>query len=46
MLKNITGLVMKAKEMEKLMEANKNGGYLDKIKMIREKQNLLDPNPN
>ena len=39
-------LVMTAKEMEKLMEANKNGGYLDKIKMIREKQNLLDPDPN
>ena len=34
---------MKAKEMEKLMEANKSGGYLEKIKMIREKRNLLDP---
>ena len=32
---------MKAKEMEKLMEANKNGSYLDKIKVIREKGNLL-----
>jgi ureidoacrylate peracid hydrolase len=45
-VKEYYGLVMKAKEMEKLMEANKNGGYLDKIKMIREKQNLLDPDPN
>jgi ureidoacrylate peracid hydrolase len=45
-VKEYYGLVMKAKEMERLMEANKNGGYLDKIKMIREKQNLLDPDPN
>ncbi|MGI0051666.1 MAG: cysteine hydrolase family protein [Nitrososphaeraceae archaeon] len=45
-VKEYYGLVMKAKEMEKLMEANKNGGYLDKIKMIREKQNLLDPDHN
>jgi ureidoacrylate peracid hydrolase len=45
-VKEYYGLVMTAKEMEKLMEANKNGGYLDKIKMIREKQNLLDPDPN
>ena len=45
-VKEYYGLVMKTKEMEKLMEANKNGGYLDKIKMIREKQNLLDPDPN
>jgi hypothetical protein len=28
------------------MEANKNGGYLDKIKIIREKRNLLDPDTN
>jgi hypothetical protein len=32
--------------MEKLMEAYKNGGYLDKIKIIREKRNLLDPDTN
>jgi ureidoacrylate peracid hydrolase len=45
-VKEYYGLVMKAKEMEKLMEANKNGYYLDKIKMIREKRNLLDPDYN
>jgi hypothetical protein len=28
------------------MEAYKNGGYLDKIKIIREKRNLLDPDTN
>ena len=32
--------------MEKLMEANMKGGYLEKIKIIREKSNLLDPDPN
>jgi ureidoacrylate peracid hydrolase len=45
-VKEYYGLVMTAKEMEKLMEANKKGGYLEKIKMIREKSNLLDPDPN
>jgi ureidoacrylate peracid hydrolase len=45
-VKEYYGLVMKAKEMEKLMEANKNGSYLDKIKVIREKGNLLDPDHN
>jgi ureidoacrylate peracid hydrolase len=45
-VKEYYGLVMKAREMEKLMEANKRGSYLDKIKMIREKQNLLDPDHN
>jgi ureidoacrylate peracid hydrolase len=45
-VKEYYGLVMKAKEMERLMEANKNGYYLDKIKMIREKRNLLDPDYN
>ena len=45
-VKEYYGLVMKAKEMEKLMEANKNGDYLDKIKMIREKRNLLNPDYN
>ena len=28
------------------LEANKSGGYLEKIKMIREKRNLLDPDHN
>src|SRR5215213_10305073 len=45
-VKEYYGLVMKAREMEKLMEAYKNGGYLDKIKIIREKRNLLDPDTN
>jgi ureidoacrylate peracid hydrolase len=45
-VKEYYGLVMKTREMEKLMEANKKGGYLEKIKMIREKSNLLDPDPN
>lgn len=45
-VKEYYGLVLTAKEMEKLMEANKNGDYLDKIKMIREKRNLLDPDHN
>lgn len=45
-VKEYYGLVMKAKEMERLMEANKSGGYLEKIKMIREKSNLLDPDHN
>lgn len=45
-VKEYYGLVMKTREMEKLMEANKKGGYLEKIKMIREKRNLLDPDPN
>lgn len=45
-VKEYYGLVMKAKEMERLMEANKSGGYLEKIKMIREKRNLLEPDHN
>ncbi|MGZ5500040.1 MAG: cysteine hydrolase family protein [Nitrososphaeraceae archaeon] len=45
-VKEYYGLVMKAKEMERLMEANKSGDYLEKIKMIREKSNLLDPDHN
>jgi len=45
-VKEYYGLVMKTREMEKLMEANKKGDYLEKIKMIREKSNLLDPDPN
>jgi ureidoacrylate peracid hydrolase len=45
-VKEYYGLVLKAREMEKLMEANMKGGYLEKIKIIREKSNLLDPDPN
>jgi ureidoacrylate peracid hydrolase len=45
-VKEYYGLVLTAKEMEKLMEANKNGDYLDKIKMITEKRNILDPDHN
>ncbi len=45
-VKEYYGLVMKAKEMERLMEANKSGDYTEKIKMIREKSNLLDPDHN
>jgi hypothetical protein len=37
---------MKVKEIKEVLEAKKNGMYLDKIKMIREKQNLLEPDPN
>ena len=36
------GLVMKVKEIKEVLEAKKNGMYLDKIKMIREKKNLLE----
>ena len=45
-VKEYYGLVMKVKEIKEVLEAKKNGMYLDKIKMIREKQNLLEPDPN
>ena len=38
-VKEYYGLVMKVKEIKEVMEAKKNGMYLDKIKMIREKKN-------
>jgi ureidoacrylate peracid hydrolase len=42
-VKEYYGLVMKVKEIKEVLEAKKNGMYLDKIKMIREKKNLLEP---
>lgn len=45
-VKEYYGLVMKVKEIKEVLEAKKNGLYLDKIKMIREKKNLLEPEPN
>ena len=45
-VKEYYGLVMKVKEIKEVLEAKKNGMYLDKIKMIREKKNLLEPEPN
>ncbi|MDF2737516.1 MAG: Isochorismatase hydrolase [Nitrososphaeraceae archaeon] len=45
-VKEYYGLVMKVKEIKEVLEAKKNGMYLDKIKMIREKKNLLEPDPN
>lgn len=45
-VKEYYGLVMKVKEIKEVLEAKKNGMYLDKIKMIREKQNLLEPDLN
>jgi ureidoacrylate peracid hydrolase len=45
-VKEYYGLVMKVKEIKEVLEAKKNGMYLDKIKLIREKQNLLEPDPN
>ena len=45
-VKEYYGLVMKVKEIKEVLEAKKNGMYLDKIRMIREKQNLLEPDPN
>ena len=45
-VKEYYGLVMKVKEIKEVLEAKKNGMYLDKIKIIREKQNLLEPDPN
>jgi ureidoacrylate peracid hydrolase len=45
-VKEYYGLVMKVKEIKEVLEAKQNGMYLDKIKMIREKKNLLEPDPN
>ena len=45
-VKEYYGLVMKVKEIKEVLEAKKNGMYLDKIKMIREKKNLLEPEPS
>lgn len=45
-VKEYYGLVMKVKEIKEVMDAKKNGMYLEKIKMIREKKNLLEPEPN
>ena len=45
-VKEYYGLVMKVKEVKEVLEAKQNGMYLDKIKMIREKKNLLEPDPN
>jgi ureidoacrylate peracid hydrolase len=45
-VKEYYGLVMKVKEIREVLEAKQNGMYLDKIKMIREKKNLLEPDPN
>lgn len=45
-VKEYYGLVMKVKEIKEVLEAKKNGLYLDKIRMIREKKNLLEPEPN
>ncbi|HEU5172561.1 MAG TPA: cysteine hydrolase [Nitrososphaeraceae archaeon] len=42
-VKEYYGLVMKVREIKEVLEAKKNGMYLDKIKMIREKKNLLEP---
>jgi len=42
-VKEYYGLVMKVKEIKEVLEAKKNGMYLDKIKMIREKKKLLEP---
>jgi ureidoacrylate peracid hydrolase len=44
-VKEYYGLVMKVKEIKEVLEAKENGLYLDKIKMIREKKNLLEPDP-
>ena len=45
-VKEYYGLVMKVKEIKDVLEAKKNGMYLDKIRMIREKKNLLEPDPD
>jgi ureidoacrylate peracid hydrolase len=45
-VKEYYGLVMKVKEINEVLEAKKNGMYWDKIKMIREKKNLLEPEFN
>jgi len=45
-VKEYYGLVMKVKEIKEVLEAKKNGLYLEKIKMIREKKNLLEPDPS
>lgn len=45
-VKEYYGLVMKVKEIKEVLEAKKNGMYWDKIKMIREKKNLLEPELN
>jgi ureidoacrylate peracid hydrolase len=45
-VKEYYGLVMKVNELKEVLEAKKNGMYLDKIKIIREKKNLLEPDPS
>ena len=45
-VKEYYGIVMKVKEIKDVLEAKKNGMYLDKIRMIREKKNLLEPDPD
>lgn len=45
-VKEYYGLVMKVKEFKEVLEAKKNGMYLDKIKLIREMKNLLEPDPS
>jgi len=45
-VKEYYGLVMKVKEIKDVLEAKKNGMYFDKIRMIREKKNLLEPDPD
>lgn len=45
-VKEYYGLVMKVKEIKEVFEAKKNGMYLDKIRKIREKKNLLEPDPD
>jgi len=45
-VKEYYGLVMKVKEIKEVLEAKQNGLYLEKIKMIREKKNLLEPDPS
>jgi ureidoacrylate peracid hydrolase len=45
-VKEYYGLVMKVKEIKEVLEAKENGMYMNKIKMIREKKNLLEPDPN
>ena len=45
-VKEYYGLVMKVKEFKDVLEAKKNVMYLDKIKLIREMKNLLEPDPS
>ena len=45
-VKEYYGLVMKVKEIKEVFEAKKNGMYLDKIRKIREKKCLLEPDPD